>query len=46
MLQIEGLDLHKNAIQRIKSSQRFVTDIELKTIANLLGVMYSDLLDD
>lgn len=46
LLQIEGLDLDKNAIQRIESGQRFVTDIELKAIANLLGVKYSDLLDD
>ena len=28
-LQIAGLDLDKNAIQRIESGQRFVTDIEL-----------------
>lgn len=46
LLQIEGLDLDKNAIQRIESGQRFVTDIELKAIANLLGINYSDLLDD
>jgi len=30
MLQIHGLDVDKNAIQRIESGQRFVTDIELK----------------
>ena len=29
-VQLEGLDLDKNAIQRIESGQRFVTDIELK----------------
>lgn len=28
-----GLDLDKNAIQRIESGQRFVTDIELERIA-------------
>lgn len=28
-LQLLGLDLDKNAIQRIESGQRFVTDIEL-----------------
>ena len=44
-LQLLGLDLDKNAIQRIESGQRFVTDIELKIIAQVLGVSYSDLLD-
>ncbi|MBQ1351386.1 MAG: helix-turn-helix transcriptional regulator, partial [Oscillospiraceae bacterium] len=28
-LQLVGLDIDKNAIQRIESGQRFVTDIEL-----------------
>lgn len=46
MLQIAGLDVDKNAIQRIESGQRFVTDIELKTIAKVLNVNYSDLLDE
>ena len=45
MLQREGIDLDKNAIQRIESGQRFVTDIELKVIANVLNVEYSILLD-
>lgn len=45
MLQIEGLDIDKNAIQRIESGKRFVTDIELKIIAKVLNVSYSDLLD-
>jgi len=45
MLQIEGLDLDKNAIQRIECGQRFVTDIELKAIAKALLVSYKDLLD-
>ena len=45
LLQVEGLDLDKNAIQRIESGQRFVTDIELKVIVAVLGVSYQDLLD-
>lgn len=32
-LQINGLDIDKNAVQRIESGQRFVTDIELKALA-------------
>ena len=45
MLQIVGLDLDKNAVQRIESGSRFVTDIELVCIARVLGVSYEELLD-
>lgn len=45
MLQIAGLDIDKNAVQRIESGKRFVTDIELKAIAKVLGVTYQELLD-
>lgn len=45
MLQIHGLDLDKNAIQRIESGARFVTDIELKIIAQVLHVSCNTLLD-
>ena len=37
-MQLRGLDLDKNAIQRIESGQRFVTDIELAALARVLGV--------
>ena len=46
MLQIEGLDIDKNAVQRIENGQRFVTDIELKVIARVLHMRYEELLDD
>lgn len=46
LLQLAGLDLDKNAVQRIENGQRFVTDIELKMIAQVLGVSYEALLDD
>lgn len=46
LLQLEGLDLDKNAVQRIESGQRFVTDIELRVLAKVLGASYSDLLDE
>ena len=46
MLQRAGLDVDKNAVQRIESGQRFVTDIELKTIAAVLGVSADELLED
>ena len=45
MLQIHGLDLDKNAIQRIESGARFVTDIELKISAQVLHVSCDTLLD-
>ena len=43
-LQLAHLDLDKNAIQRIESGGRFVTDIELKALAEILGVTPNDLL--
>lgn len=46
MLQLSGLDLDKNAIQKIESGKRFVTDIELKTLAKVLNVSFDWLLDD
>lgn len=46
LLQVAGLDIDKNAIQRIESGQRFVTDIELKAIAKVLHVGVEELLDD
>lgn len=44
-LQLIGLDLDKNAIQRIESGKRFVTDIELKALAKVLNVSSDFLLD-
>lgn len=46
MLQIKGLDIDKNAIQRIESGKRFVTDIELKTFSDVLHVSCDELLDN
>lgn len=45
-LQIEGLDLDKNAVQRIESGERFVTDIELRALARVLGVTADELLGE
>lgn len=45
LLQISGLDIDKNAIQRIEVGKRFVTDIELKALAKVLNVSYQDLLN-
>ena len=43
-LQLHGIDVDKNAIQRIESGQRFVTDIELAAIALVLNVPVQSLL--
>lgn len=43
-LQLAGLDVDKNAIQRIESGKRFVTDIELLFLARVLGVKLEELL--
>lgn len=45
LLQIQGLDIDKNAIQRIESGQRFVTDIELKAFADVFHVSCDELLN-
>ena len=45
-LQLCGLDLDKNAIQRIECGKRFVTDIELKAIAKVLGTTTDYLLNN
>ena len=42
-LQLEGMDLNKNAIQQIESGKRFVTDIELKAFSCLFNVTMDDL---
>ena len=42
-LQLVGLDVDKNAIQRIESGQRFVTDIELLAFATLFEVTLEEL---
>ena len=46
MFQLLGLDLDKNAIQRIESGKRFVTDIELRYFAKVLNVSYEELLSE
>ena len=43
-LQLSGLDIDKNAIQRIECGKRFVTDIELKAFSEILNVGIEELL--
>ncbi len=43
-MQIRSIDIDKNAIQRIESGERFVTDIELKVLAKIFNVSCDELL--
>ena len=45
-LQIMGIDVDKNAIQRIESGQRFVTDLELLALSKIFNVSCEDLIGD
>lgn len=45
-MQLMGIDIDKNAVQRIESGQRFVTDIELKAFAKLLDVTMEELTEE
>ena len=42
-LQLSGLDIDKNAIQRIESGQRFITDIELLYFIKVFDCRFEDL---
>lgn len=44
LLQVNGLDIDKNAIQRIEAGKRFVTDIELKAVAAVFELPVDSLL--
>lgn len=43
-LQLSGLDVDKNAIQRIECGKRFVTDIELLAFSKIFNISVDDLL--
>lgn len=43
-LQLSGLDVDKNAIQRIECGKRFVTDIELVAFSKVFDISIDELL--
>ncbi len=45
-MQLFGIDIDKNAIQRIECGKRFVTDIEIIAFAKVFNITYEDLLSD
>ena len=44
-LQLMGLDVDKNAVQRMECGKRFITDIELAALYRTFGVTPNALLD-
>lgn len=45
LLQLNGLDIDKNAIQRIEAGKRFVTDIELTILMRVLKFDIKDIFE-
>lgn len=45
-LQLLGLDIDKNAVQRIEAGKRFVTDIELVYFAKVFDISFDVLLGE
>ena len=43
-MQLIGIDIDKNAIQRIECDKRFVTDIEIVAFADIFNISIEDLL--
>lgn len=43
-MQLVGIDLDKNAIQRIECGKRFVTDIEIIAFAKIFNATFEELL--
>lgn len=43
-MQLVGIDIDKNGIQRLECGKRFITDIEIVAFARLLGKSYEELL--
>lgn len=43
-MQLVGLDIDKNAIQRIECGKRFVTDIELLAFSKVFNISLDELL--
>ena len=45
-LQLIGLDIDKNAIQRIECGKRYITDIEIKAFCNVFNISPNDLFSE
>lgn len=45
-LQLAGYDMYKNVITRIETNKRYVTDIELRAIAQIFNISCDSLIED
>ena len=45
-MQLVGIDIDKNAVQRIECGKRFVTDIEIIAFAKVFNAGYDELLNN
>lgn len=45
-MQLVGIDIDKNAVQRIECGKRFVTDIEIFAFAKVFNKSYEELLNN
>lgn len=45
-MQLAGMDMDKNAIQRIEAGKRFVTDIEISVFSKVLNKTIDELLKE
>lgn len=43
-MQLVGIDIDKNAVQRIECGKRFVTDIEIIAFAKVFNITFEELL--
>lgn len=43
-MQLVGIDIDKNAIQRIECGKRFVTDIEIIAFSKIFNISFDELL--
>ena len=44
-LQLTGLDIDKNAVQRMESGQRFITDIEITYLCQVMKISPNELFE-
>lgn len=44
-LQLQGYDVDNHFIRRVENGERFVTDIEVRMLANVFSCTYEDLLN-
>ncbi len=45
-MQLSGMDMDKNAVQRIEAGKRFVTDIEISVFSKVLNKTIDELLKE